>query len=217
MVRRSATVVTVPDDGELYGAWTAGDRRAGAELIDRHLSTLGRFFANKASASIELEDLVAMTFERCARSLGGYRGERPFRSYLLGIAINVFRDELRRRRLAQPLDSYTLAALGPSPSHALAGREERRLLLAGLRALPLPYQVVLELGLFEELSQREIAEVLGIPPGTAASRLRRGRELLAAAIAELAPSVALSNATVNGLEAWAATVRAQLVRESSAV
>ena len=188
----------VTSDAELYRAWAAGDRAAGATLIDRNLAAVSRFFANKTVATTEHDDLVAMTFERCARSLGGFRGEGSFRGYLLGIALNVLRDELRKRPPHPAFGSVSFADLGPSPSRIAAERDEQRLLLAGLRAIPLDYQLVLELHFFEELSREEAATVLGIPPGTVASRLRRGRELLAAAIERLAGSPVLASTTVSG-------------------
>jgi RNA polymerase sigma-70 factor (ECF subfamily) len=197
-------------DLELYRAWAAGDRDAGASLIDRHLVAVSRFFANKTTATAEHDDLVAMTFERCAKSLGGFRGDGSFRGYLLGIARFVLVDELRRRTPDLALGTFSVADLGPSPSRVAAERDEQRLLLAGLRAIPLEYQLALELHFFEELSREEAAAVLGIPAGTVASRLRRGRELLAQAIEALAGSPALANATVTGLDGWAADLRAQL-------
>lgn len=197
-------------DLELYRAWTDGDRAAGARLIERHIAAVIRFFANKTLPAAEADDLVATTFERCARSLGGYRGEGSFRGYLLGIALNVLRDELRRRLPAMVDDSTPLADLGPSPSRVAIEREEARLLLAGLRAIPFEYQVVLELHYVEALSRDEAAAVLGLPEGTVASRVRRGRELLAAAVERLGSSPAMTTSTLSGFDGWAGAIRAWL-------
>jgi RNA polymerase sigma factor (sigma-70 family) len=203
-------MASVAEDRDLYDAWVAGDRGAGAALIDRHLAAVSRFFANKTVATAEHEDLVAMTFERCAKSLGGFRGEGSFRGYLLGIAWNVLRDELRKRAPDPALGSISVADLGPSPSRIAAERDEARLLLAGLRAIPVEYQLALELHFFEELSRDDAARVLGIPAGTVASRIRRGRELLAEAIGRIAEAPALATTTMSGLDTWARELRAQL-------
>jgi RNA polymerase sigma factor (sigma-70 family) len=198
-------------EADLYRAWVAGDRNAGARLIERALPSVSRFFANKVLATAEHEDLVAMTFERCAKSLGGWRGAGSFRAYVLGIALNVLRDELRRRAPPGPLGTASFAACGPSPSAALAERDEQRLLLAGLRAIPIEYQTVLELQLFEDLSRDECAALLGVPPGTVASRVRRARELLAAAVEQLAGTLTLAESTISGIDVWARSVRERLV------
>lgn len=44
-------------EAELYRAWVAGDRNAGARLIERALPSVSRFFANKVVATAEHEDL----------------------------------------------------------------------------------------------------------------------------------------------------------------
>jgi RNA polymerase sigma-70 factor (ECF subfamily) len=64
----------VSTDGELYAAWQGGDNRAGGKLVDRHFSAIGRFFTNKVTNAADAEDLIAETFERCAKALGKFRG-----------------------------------------------------------------------------------------------------------------------------------------------
>lgn len=199
----------VVTDERLYQRWHGGDRSAGEALVDRHLNTVSRFFANKVPGN-DLEDLVGMTFERCARSLGRFRGDCRFRSYLLSIALNVLRDRLRKRQPDEPLDSACIADLQGSPTSVVARRAEHRLLLAGLRSLPLDYQTALELHFFEGLSRDDAAAALGIPPGTVASRLRRGRELLAENVRRLAASPGQCTATLTDLEDWMEGIRALL-------
>lgn len=202
----------MPTDGELYGAWTAGDRSAGGRLVDRHLEAIGRFFGNKVTGHADIEDLVGETFERCAKNLGKYRGEGSFRAYLYGIAHNVLRDYIRRKQRGREQLDFgvtSLRDLGPTPSAVLGERREQTLLLQALRHIPLDHQIVLELSYFEGMSRREMAEVLGIPPGTVASRVRKGKQLLWQRIEELAESPSLLHSTIHGLEDWARGLQAQ--------
>jgi RNA polymerase sigma factor (sigma-70 family) len=201
-----------PDDGALYASWVAGDRRGGRRLVDRHLPSMARFFANKVANSADAEDLVAETFERVAANLGRFRRDGTIRAYFFGIAHNVLRDYLRRlaRGRIDALESTSLRDLTDSPSLRVARREDTRLLLAALRATPLHAQVVLELSLFEELGRFEIAEILGVPPGTVASRLRRGRAALEKQLEALAPTRHLLETTTRGLAGWVADIRREI-------
>ncbi|MBK6922343.1 MAG: sigma-70 family RNA polymerase sigma factor [Deltaproteobacteria bacterium] len=202
-------------DEELYAAWTAGDRAAGGRLVDRHLRSIARFFANKIWDGDDAEELVGTTFELCARTLGSFRGESSFRTFLFGLAHNVLRNHIRRRRpeIGEiDLESSAVRDLGPSPRTAAARRREQALLLQALRAIPLEHQIVLELVYFEGLSRTEIAAALELPAGTVASRLRRADELLRQQLRRQAHDAAHFHATHDGLAQWAEQLREQLGR-----
>lgn len=202
-------------DEELYAAWTAGDRAAGGRLVDRHLRPIARFFANKIWDGDDAEELVGTTFELCARTLGSFRGDSSFRTFLFGLAHNVLRNHIRKRRPAVSeldLESSAVHDLGPSPRTAAARRREQALLLQALRAIPLEHQIVLELVYFEGLSRTEIAATLGLPAGTVASRLRRADELLRQQLRRQAHDTAHFLATRDGLVQWAEELREQLGR-----
>lgn len=204
-------------DAELYDAWHAGDAKAGGQLVDRHLGAIGRFFANKVKNETDMEDLVGETFERCARTLGNFRHESSFRAYLYGIANNVLRDYIRRKHKQQhevDLRTTCLRDLGPTPTTALAERREQVLLLQALRAIPLDCQIALELSYFESMSRRQIAEILEVPAGTVASRIRRGKDMLFSRIEELADSPALLQSTMSNIEGWAESLKAQIEEEA---
>lgn len=206
-------------DDEQYAQWTAGDRRAGGELIDRHLGAVTRFFANKTTSRLDVEDLVATTFERVSQSLGQFRAQGSFRSYVLRVALNVLRDGLRRQRpldLAQ-VEEVSLRDFGPSPSTFVHMRAQHRLLGRALRALPLRFQIVLELRFFERLTREEMADVLDLPPGTVASRLRQARTRLGQALERLTVSDdVLRRTTLGDIDRWVRDIRDQLGRPNAA-
>lgn len=211
---RHATIVpdAVDEDAELYARWTKGERGAGEQLIERNLDRVGRFLANKCPDSALLEDMVATTFERCAKSLGRFDGRSTFRTYLLGIAYNVARDALKRQARTPAFDETvtSVASVSSSPSAVVAVRQEQALLLAALRQLPFALQAVLELHFFEDLSRSETAALLELPPGTVASRLRRAKTELRAALDSLAQDPKLHASTITKLDDWLAELRARL-------
>lgn len=69
-----------------------------------------------------------------------------------------------------------MADQAPSPEEQVEQRQARALLDAVLDRMPLELRTIFVLFELEELELRDIAEVEGIPVGTASSRLRRARE-----------------------------------------
>lgn len=205
------------DDETLLRAWQAGDQHAGSTLFERHYSSIYRFFLSKVPDAAE--DLVQRTFLGCLEARDRFRGEASLRTFLFGIAHNTLRHHLRgRHRSEQPLDTGVCSAeqLGPGPSTMLGRRQEHRLLLRALRRIPLDHQVALELHYWEQLSATEIGEVLGVPAGTAKSRLRRARALLTEAISKLEGDPVRLKTTLANLDVWAAALKhALLVDEPS--
>jgi RNA polymerase sigma-70 factor (ECF subfamily) len=196
------------DDLKLLEAWRAGDAAAGNALFDRHFDAIYRFFRNKIDQGAE--DLVQQTFLACVNAKEKFRGDSSFRTYLFTAARSKLYTHLdKRRREGERLDwgVTSCADLGISPSGILARSEEQRLLLLGLRQLPLDLQVALELYYFEQFRGPQLAEVLGIPEGTARSRIRRGQQQLREAVERLANSPADVESTMGDLEGWAARVR----------
>lgn len=198
-----------PTDTDLLAAWRAGDRAAGATLVDRHLPAIARFIRNKVSHEAEVDDLVQTTFLACLEAGARYRGEGNLRAYLLGIAYHKVQHHYAAlRREVVDVEEVSVQDLAPGPSAVLARRAEQRLLLEGLRRLPLQFQVVLELYFWEDLTAAAIGDILGEPEGTVRTRIRRARELLGQQLRRLAASPALLASTLNDLDAWARALRA---------
>lgn len=202
--------VTV-DDAALVEAWRGGDREAGSTLFERHYDGVVRFFRNKVGDTIA-GDLVQKTFLACFEGLAAYRGEASLRTYLFAIAYRLLCKHFEaQRRDRIDLTSVSVHDLGHSPSEVVAAREEQRLVLAALRRIPLEYQALLELHYWEQMTAAEAAVALEIPEGTAKTRLRRGRQLLAIQLELLAASPALLTSTTSDLDGWARALRGRLL------
>ncbi len=204
-------------DTDLLRAWRGGDAKAGSALFDRHFASVYRFFRTKTEGSIE--DLVQETFLACVRGRDRLEADDRFRAYLFGAARHVlYRHFHHRAHREAPLDSSitSLEDLGPTPSKIVGARQEQRLLVGALRRIPIDLQVALELYYFEQMSGPELAAALGVPEGTARSRVRRGLERLQAAVREMESSPALVESTLADLPKWSRDVQALLAAEASA-
>jgi RNA polymerase sigma factor (sigma-70 family) len=202
-------------DAALLDAWREGDDRAGEQLFDRHADAVARFFENKVRAGAE--DLTQATFLRMIEGRERVRNGIAFRAFVIGIARNVLREHLRelvRGRQIDP-DVDCMAELAPGPSTMIGAREEHRLLIEGLRRLPIESQILLELFYWEQLKSHEIAAVLDVAATTIRSRLTKARTLLAEKMAQLAASPEVLASTLQGLDTWAAELQGQLRSDPS--
>jgi RNA polymerase sigma-70 factor (ECF subfamily) len=198
------------EDLELLHRWRAGEEQAGTELFRRHIDAVRRFFRNKVSDDVE--DLVQRTFLGCVEGRDRFRGESSFRTYLFGVARNVLSNHIRGKvRRDEQLEPETTSAstfdTSPSASMVVAKRREQRVMLEALRSLPLDFQIALELYYWENLSARELGEVLDIPEGTARSRIRRGKVLLEMELEKLGAVTTELVATRTTLDKWARDLR----------
>ena len=199
------------DDETLLRSWRDGDQDAGNTLVDRHFSTVYRFFRSKVD--VDGEDLTQKTFLAGLQGLDRLRKDRDFRAYLLGIARRLlmrrFRDQAIRQQYEDPMMA-SVAELAGTPSQELAAADERKLLLLGLRRIPLELQICIELYYWERMAVEDVAEVLGVPEGTIKSRLHRARRLLRARIEEMHEDAALVDSTLGDLTRWAERLKNQL-------
>ena len=204
-------LVAMIADEALFEAWRGGDARAGAELFERHYPAIARFFRNKAD--VDAPDLIQKTFLGCIESKERVRGDSSFRTYLFAVAHNVlYKHFLTRARSGARIDFGVTSVhdLRPTATALLARRGEERALLAALRRIPLEHQIVLELYFWEHLTAGEMGEIQGVPEGTLRTRLRRAKQLLEAALGQVASSPAEMQDTLSDLDSWARSVRAQL-------
>jgi RNA polymerase sigma-70 factor (ECF subfamily) len=197
----------VTDDAELLDRWRQGDARAGSDLFERHFRNLSRFLSSKVGNDID--DVLQATFEACVEGRHRIRDGASFRAYLFAIARReLFAHYRRRSRDPLPdIEAQSAVDLAPSPSAIVAEREEHRLVLEGLRRLPIDQQVVLELTYWEDLSDRDVAAVLDVPHGTVKSRIRRAKVALDRVLGELSATPDLLASTRQDLEGWARELR----------
>jgi RNA polymerase sigma factor (sigma-70 family) len=188
------------EDEALLEAWRAGDKDAGDELLRRHFVGVYRFFSKNLPDSgrgADPEDLTQRTFEACVSGRDRVYGD--FRGYVFGVARRQLYLEFKRRRSQGDVISPSEAGIRDvhtSPSAAVARLDEQKIFLVALGQLPPEFRGVIERFYWEERPIVEIAEELGIPPGTVKSRLFRAKALLREQLEQLrAPPEVADSAT----------------------
>jgi RNA polymerase sigma-70 factor (ECF subfamily) len=165
------------DDAELVRLATRGELDAFAELVDRHRPVVVRV-ATRIVGSEDAEDVSQDAFLRAFHRLEHFRGDAPFRSWLLRIAHNAALDHLARRR-PEPVDPQAFDASEQTatrpPAERLELRERIERLESKLRGLSAQHRAVLVLRDAEGLSYEEIADITETPLGTVKGRLHRAR------------------------------------------
>lgn len=132
----------------------------------------------------EAEDAAQEVFLRARQRFEQYDRERPFVSWILGVASHHCIDRLRRRgretRLFSTKDVEHAAAPArePGPLTALLARERGRQVRQAVATLPVKYRVPVVLAYFHDLSYAEIGELLGIERGHVAVLVFRARQHL---------------------------------------
>jgi RNA polymerase sigma-70 factor (sigma-E family) len=123
------------------------------------------------------EDLAQDAFVRLAGRLAHLRDEGAFEAYLRRTVVNLSRSYYRRRKVERAyLERHPPApSSGRTPAADLGDRDA---LWRALAALPQRQRAALVLRFYEDLSARQIAEVLRCPVGTVKSLVSRGLSTL---------------------------------------
>jgi len=164
-------------DVELVARTARGELVAFEQLVDRHRPVVVRVAA-RIVGSGEAEDVSQDAFLRAFHRLHHFRGDAPFRSWLLRITHNAALDHLGRRR-PEPVDPEALEtaeqSLSRQPAERLEVRERIERLERKLRGLSPQHRTVLVLRDAEGLSYAEIADITDTPIGSVKGRLHRAR------------------------------------------
>jgi RNA polymerase sigma factor (sigma-70 family) len=172
------------NDDELVERSLHGDSSAFAELVRRWAARVLAICHSRVRRADIAEDLAQDAFLRAFRSLSTLSDPSKFGPWLSGIALRVCLDWLKSPKNAQ----VNFSTLGPEiplsdllatehDSGILSG-EERRLLLREIENLPESYRQIILLYYYDDLTYRQVAELLNVSVPTVNARLAKARALL---------------------------------------
>ncbi len=166
------------DEVTLLRASLQGETAAWGEIVTRYKDAvfglcLG-FLRNRADA----EDITHDAFLRAYVNLRRYRLDKRFSTWVFTIAANLCRNRLRYRRNHPVFELENDSGGGTDPAREVAKEERHVRVREALERLPYAYRAPLVLRFYNDLSYREIGDILGIPEGTVKTRIHRGKAML---------------------------------------
>ncbi len=166
------------DEADLIRAAQEGDRAAFAVLIERYWERLYRWLCRLARDGPLAEDLTQETFLKAFAAIDRFRAGSNFRAWIFRIAHNNFINQRRTTKLnRQPLHPE-IAEAPVGPVTEVLSREALQLIALAVDKLPSDFRSALLLRIEEDLSFRDIAEVLEITEETARWRVFKARQKL---------------------------------------
>jgi RNA polymerase sigma-70 factor (ECF subfamily) len=190
---RYAGEVTADDLDALVARAQGGEVRAFEALVAGQLPRVRRFARAFAANQADADDLAQEALLRVFKSLGSFRWQSAFSTWLFAVVRSAFLDAGKgraatRRALEQPLEArHAQQAGGERPDEQLEAAQERALVWEAVRRIPVEFRAALVLFDIEGCSYDEVAAVEGIAVGTVKSRLHRARAHLRRILEETAP------------------------------
>ncbi|MEZ5318934.1 MAG: sigma-70 family RNA polymerase sigma factor [Vicinamibacterales bacterium] len=186
MPARRAPVREALEDEWLVVRAQLGEREAFDALVRRWHPPLWQYARRLTGRDEAAADAVQDVWMRVLRGLGRLREAARFRPWLFGIARRVLMDRLREKYRdagVVAIETVDEGGLPPADEGSDPAEDLDRVELTGrlhdaLAALPVVEREVIVLFYLRELPVGELAEVIGVPPGTVKSRLFRARREL---------------------------------------
>lgn len=170
-------------DEQLAEEAQTGSQLAYTALVKRYWQRLIRYVKRLMPNISDAEDVVQDALVKAYVNLKSFNPDRRFSPWIYRIVHNAFVDHVKTLK-REPLPFFDPDVLFPHPVAPDNPREEvetasvRKVLDEHLHELDSRYREPLALRFFEQLSYRDIAEVLHIPVGTVSIRIKRGLEKL---------------------------------------
>lgn len=160
-----------------------GEREAFGWLLERYEEKMKRYARRFLSSEEDISDITQEIFIKVYKNIQQFNPARPFKPWLYRVAhnelVNFFKKKKKDPLLFFDLDVYFPQFFSTRRTEEDSRRKEiKETVEHCLTKIDFKYREVLVLYYLEELSYKEIADIMKIPIATVGVRLRRGRSLL---------------------------------------
>ena len=161
-----------------------GETNAFSFLVDRYKDLVFSLALGMMKHREEAEEVAQDTFVKAFKSLGKFKGDSKFSTWIYRVAYNTCLDRLKKNKRQQStveINAYTANQLGTLESALdhLEKKEQETTIQECLSKLPSKDSFILTLFYFEELSLEEISEIVGLKTNHVKVKLFRSRKKLA--------------------------------------
>lgn len=158
----------------------------GSEVLPHEADV--RAWLRRSIDTVDLEDIIQEAYCRLS-ALDTIDHIQSGRAYLFATARNVVLERMRRARIVSietvaEMDALNLQVEQPSPERIAGGRRELARVRRLIEGLPERCRRIFELRKIDDLPQREVAEVMGVPEYTVENDVAKGLKIILNAIAE---------------------------------
>jgi RNA polymerase sigma factor (sigma-70 family) len=181
----------VTSDADCLQQVRQGDPGGAEAIFQRHGTAILHFATRMLGNESEAEEICQDVFLKMIGRAEQYDGRAPLVSWLLSIAANACRDQLRRRKRvsAVPLTLVQELPSGdPSAVNVLLAEERRTMVQEALAALSEEQREALVLARYHGLPYAQVASTLGITEGAVKTRIFRAVETLKARLLDDGPN-----------------------------
>lgn len=169
-------------DEEIAARVQDGDTDIFGVLVERYEEKLLRYGRKFLSRREDIQDIVQDIFMSTYQNIQSFDTSARFSPWVYRIAHNAFVNALEkheRHPLLIDFDTLLAHPVYEDPAEFKREQQDMRLFIdRGLNKLQAKYREVLVLHYFEDLSYKDIAEILQVPGGTVGIRLKRAKEAL---------------------------------------
>lgn len=151
----------------------SGDSKAFSELVLRHQQSLLRLCMRFTSSQDLAEDVVQEAFIKAYNKLDTFEGRSSFKSWLFQIAVNTAKNKLRSAKDTMSLDQIQIS-INEGADRGIQRSNIKEMLLNYVDQLPEKQKMALTMRVYEDLSFKEIADVMDCPYDTAKANYRHG-------------------------------------------
>lgn len=159
---------------QLIALTLAGSREAFSEIYETTIRDVYQTVHFLVQDSSDVDDIVQEIYIQVHRSLEQFDANRPFKPWLMGVAMRQIHAYRRKRwthlRILKKAEQVNEVMESDFTSEVVDRLSNRRL-LASVDRLPFKLKQVIILHYLNEYSQEESAAILGIPLGTVKSRI----------------------------------------------